>query len=98
MVSIPGKDKIFLFSVASRPPLEPTQLTIQWVPILHPRKESGRSVKLTTHLHLVPRSRMVELYVHSSIRLHGIVLQYIIKYRDNVAFYHNHHYYYYYYY
>jgi hypothetical protein len=30
-------------------------------------------VKLTTHLHLMPRSRMVELYLHSPIWLHGIV-------------------------
>jgi hypothetical protein len=36
---------------------------------------SGGSVKLTTHLHLVPRSRMVELYLHSPICLHGIVLK-----------------------
>jgi hypothetical protein len=33
-----------------------------------------RSVKLTTHLHLVPRLRMVELYLHSLIRLHGVML------------------------
>jgi hypothetical protein len=39
-------------------------------------KESFLSpgVKLTTHLHLVPRSRMVELYLHSPICLHGVVL------------------------
>jgi hypothetical protein len=35
---------------------------------------SSSGVKLTTHLHLVPRSRMVELYMHSPIRLHGAVL------------------------
>jgi hypothetical protein len=28
---------------------------------------SGRGVKLTAHLHLVPRSRMVELHLHSSM-------------------------------
>jgi hypothetical protein len=33
-----------------------------------------RGVKLTTNLHLVPRSRMVELYLHSPIRLLGVVL------------------------
>jgi hypothetical protein len=26
--------------------------------------KGGRDVKLTTHLHLVPRLRMVELYLH----------------------------------
>jgi hypothetical protein len=31
-------------------------------------------VKLTTHLHLVPRSKTVELYLHSLIRLHGVML------------------------
>jgi hypothetical protein len=31
-------------------------------------------VKLTTHFHLVPRSRMMELYLRSPIFLHGIVL------------------------
>jgi hypothetical protein len=29
-------------------------------------------MKLTTHLHLVPRSRMVDLYLHSPWRLHGV--------------------------
>jgi hypothetical protein len=42
--SIPGRSKIFLFSVASRPALRPTQPPIQWVPgALSPRvKRSGR--------------------------------------------------------
>jgi hypothetical protein len=43
--------------------------------------ESGRDVKLNTHLYLMPRPRMVELY-HSLIRLHDIVLNFIIKYGD----------------
>jgi hypothetical protein len=33
--------------------------------------------------HIVPRLKMVELYLQSSICLHSIVLNYIIKYRDN---------------
>jgi hypothetical protein len=32
-----------------------------------PREESGRGVKLTTRLHLVPRSRMEDVYFHSPI-------------------------------
>jgi hypothetical protein len=36
--------------------------------------ENRRRRKLTTHLHLVPRPRMVELYLHSQTRLHGVVL------------------------
>jgi hypothetical protein len=41
------------------------------------KKKSGRDVKLTAHLHLVPRSRMVELYVHSPTCIHGLVLNYL---------------------
>jgi hypothetical protein len=31
-------------------------------------------VKLTTHLHLVPNSRMVDLYLHFPYVFHGVVL------------------------
>jgi len=41
---------IFLLATASRTALGPTQPPIQWV--------TGRGVKLTTHVHLVPMSRM----------------------------------------
>jgi hypothetical protein len=41
---------------------------------LSPRRWSFRDVKLTTHLHLLPRTGMVELYLHSHLCLHGIVL------------------------
>jgi hypothetical protein len=34
---------------------------------------AGRGVMLSTHLQLVPRSEMVELYLHYPIRLHGVV-------------------------
>jgi hypothetical protein len=34
----------------------------------------GRSVKLTTHLHLIQRSRVVAQYLQSWILLHGVVL------------------------
>jgi hypothetical protein len=36
--------------------------------------ESGRSVKLTIHFQLVPSSRMVDIYLNSPIRLHGVML------------------------
>jgi hypothetical protein len=36
--------------------------------------KAAGGVKLTTHLHLVLRLRMVELYLHSAISLHGLVL------------------------
>jgi hypothetical protein len=31
-------------------------------------------MKLTTHLHLVVRLRMTEIYLHSPLRFHGVVL------------------------
>jgi hypothetical protein len=31
---------------------------------LFPREKSGKGVKLTTDLHLVPRLRMVKLFLH----------------------------------
>jgi hypothetical protein len=45
-----------------------------------------QGAKLITHLHTVPRLRTVELYLHSPIHLPGILLNYIIKYTDNFAF------------
>jgi hypothetical protein len=39
-----------------------------------PRGQSGRGVKLTADLHLVTRSVMVELYGHSPMHFHGVVL------------------------
>jgi hypothetical protein len=44
-------------SMLSRPTLGSTQPPIQWVPRALSRGYSGRGVKLTTHLQLVPRSR-----------------------------------------
>jgi hypothetical protein len=63
--SIPVEGKIFLFSIKFRPALGSNQLPI--LGAIFPE------VKLTTD-HLVPRSRMVELYFHSLTCLHGMVL------------------------
>jgi hypothetical protein len=41
-----------------------------------PRRKAAGDVKLTTHLHLVPRSRMMDLYLYSPIRLHDAYAQY----------------------
>jgi hypothetical protein len=62
--SMPGRGKRFLSN-----PQRPDRL---WGPFLS--LQCGGSVKLTTHLHLVPRSRMVKLYFHSPTRLHSVVL------------------------
>jgi hypothetical protein len=37
--------------------------------------KAARGVKLTTHLHLVAKSRNVELYLNFPICLNGIVLK-----------------------
>jgi hypothetical protein len=74
-VSIPGQGKYFsVFSTAFRQALRSIQHPIQWV-----RGEISPGVKVATHLHLVLRSRMVELYLHSPICLHGIVLNYLSR-------------------
>jgi hypothetical protein len=59
----------FLFATAFRPAPGPTQALIQWVPgpLSLVVKRPGHEVNL--YLHLVPRSRIVELYLHSPIRL-----------------------------
>jgi hypothetical protein len=51
-----------------------TQPPVQWVPgVLSPGLERGRCVTLTTHPHLVPRSRMSRSYTSSPPkRLHGV--------------------------
>jgi hypothetical protein len=46
---------------------------------------SGRDIKPTTHLHLVPTLRMVELYLHFPFCLHREVFNYITEYRDNIT-------------
>jgi hypothetical protein len=46
----------------------------------------GTGVKLTTRLKLVPRSRIVYLYVHYPVRLHGEVLNYL-RTRTTLLFY-----------
>jgi len=40
--------------------------------VLFPWGQSGRVVKLTTYLHLVPVQECVKLYLQSPIRLHVV--------------------------
>jgi hypothetical protein len=49
-----------------------TQPPIHWVSRAVPYG-IATDVKVTSYLHLVLRLRMVELYVHSLIHLHGVV-------------------------
>jgi hypothetical protein len=58
--------RIFPLTSVSRPVLGPTQTPVQWVPgVLSPGIKRGRGVTLTTHPHLVPRSRMSRSYTSS---------------------------------
>jgi hypothetical protein len=70
LVSIPGKGKrFFSFSTASKPALGPTQPPTQWVPgdgVKQPGREAD--------IHVMPRSRTAELYLHSLRSLHGVVI------------------------
>jgi hypothetical protein len=54
----PARAIMVLFHIVPTPALGSTQRPMQWVPALFPRGWSGRGVKFTTHLHLVPRLRM----------------------------------------
>jgi hypothetical protein len=73
---IPGKGKRFISS-PQRPELLlwPTEPPIQWTlgggVLSLGVKRPG--VKSTTHLHLVPRSGMVQQYLHSPIRVHDVL-------------------------
>jgi hypothetical protein len=52
----------------SRPALRPTQHPIQWVlGVLSPMVKRSPGVTLTTHPHLVPRSRMGRSYSSSTL-------------------------------
>jgi hypothetical protein len=56
------RQRIFPLTSVSRPALGPTQ-PVQWVPgVLSPGVKRGRGVTLTTHPHLVSRSRMSRSY------------------------------------
>jgi hypothetical protein len=66
--SIPGRRKGF-FSTLGRLWSPPSLLYIGYLVY------SDRGVKVTTHIHLVPRSIMVEFYLHTPIRLNGVVLR-----------------------
>jgi hypothetical protein len=70
--SIPGRnDRILPLAFVSRPTLGPTQPSVQWVPgVLSPGVKRGRGVTLTTHPHLLPRSRMSRIYTSSPPKRH----------------------------
>jgi hypothetical protein len=69
-VRFPAWEKKFLFCTASRPAAGPTQPRTQLVRGGGGGFTEGNAAEATqtTHLHLVPRLRMVVLYLRSPIR------------------------------
>jgi hypothetical protein len=80
---IPGRGKRFsLFrNVQTGSALSPISYTMDTGGRFFPE---DRGEKLTTHLHLVPRSRMMELYLHSPF-----TSRCLLKPRDNFTFYYS---------
>jgi hypothetical protein len=60
-----------------RPALGPTQYPTQWIPGVPFLWQNSWGVNLSIHFHLLLRSRIVKLYLHSPIYLHGVVLNYL---------------------
>jgi hypothetical protein len=72
--SIPGRGKFLIFFTASIPALGPTRHRIQWVPKAVFPGVTRLEHEADNSSHLLKRFRMVELYLHSPICLHDIVL------------------------
>jgi hypothetical protein len=65
-VQSPAEARHFPLASVSRPALGPSQSPVQWVPgVLSLGVKGGRGVTLTTHTHLVLRSRMSRSYTSS---------------------------------
>jgi hypothetical protein len=67
--------RIFLFTTVSGMALGPTQPPIQWVPGAISLGVNRLGVKLTTHLHLLPKSKKEWSCISTPpIHLHGVML------------------------
>jgi hypothetical protein len=72
--SIPGSARCCSSSQRPGQLWDPPSLLSSGYRRLFPRAQSSRGVKLTTHLHLLPRSRNVELYLPPSYVFMGLML------------------------
>jgi hypothetical protein len=71
------EQKVFFFSIAIKLTLGPTQTTIKWVPGAISLGVNRPVLKMPAHIRLVPRSRIVELYLHALIRFYGMMLNWL---------------------
>jgi hypothetical protein len=84
--SSPGRGKIFLLSTSSRPALGSPRLLSNEYRGFFPRGYSGRGVKLTTHLQLVPRPRICGS-IHSLPYTSSWRNAQLVEHRENFTFY-----------
>jgi hypothetical protein len=73
-VSVPGRGRDFslLYKIQTGSETQSVSYTVGPVGCFLGVKRQG--LTLTIHLHLVPKLRMMEIYLHSTICLHGVVL------------------------
>jgi hypothetical protein len=75
-----GQD--FLFPTASKLGLGLIQPRILYFREMVSPGVSGRAVKQTSHLHLLTRSRIVELYLHSAVSRHDVYFFTYVKRKE----------------
>jgi hypothetical protein len=66
--------EIFLYFTLSRQAAGPFSLPSNEYRRLFLREQRGQDVKLIIHIHPVLRAVIVELFLHSPTRFHGVVL------------------------
>jgi hypothetical protein len=76
-VRVPVRSRIYTFPCRPDGHWGPSNLLSNGHRGLFPRRQSGRRVKLTTHLHLAPRSRKCGSTHPLTICFHGVVLNYL---------------------